>query len=86
MPTISQFYGIDIRMYFNDKHGPHFHAVYAEDEALIGILNGQVLDGNLPSRSLKRVREWRLLHQPELLANWERARKKQPLLRIEGLK
>jgi hypothetical protein len=26
MPTISQFYGITIRMYFDDHPPPHFHA------------------------------------------------------------
>ena len=32
MPVISQFYGIIIRMYFNDDeqhHTPHFHAKFA---------------------------------------------------------
>jgi hypothetical protein len=28
MPTISQFYGITIRMYFDDHPPPHFHAYY----------------------------------------------------------
>ena len=26
MPTIAQFYGIIIQMYFNDHNPPHFHA------------------------------------------------------------
>lgn len=33
MPTISIFYGIAIRMYYQDHAPPHFHAVYAEQEA-----------------------------------------------------
>ncbi|MCL1952973.1 MAG: DUF4160 domain-containing protein, partial [Oscillospiraceae bacterium] len=36
MPVISHFYGIIIRMYFNDTeqhHKPHFHARYGGDEA-----------------------------------------------------
>jgi len=34
MPIISRFYGIVIVMYFNDHNPPHFHAKYAESEAL----------------------------------------------------
>ena len=37
MPTISRFYGILIQMYFGDHVPPHFHALYAEYEALIDI-------------------------------------------------
>lgn len=37
MPTISQFYGIMIRMYFNEHGSPHFHALYGEHAAVIAI-------------------------------------------------
>jgi len=37
MPTISRFYGILIQMYFGDHLPAHFHALYAEFEALIDI-------------------------------------------------
>jgi hypothetical protein len=30
MPEISRFFGIVIRMYFDDHNPPHFHAIYAE--------------------------------------------------------
>ena len=30
MPTISLFYGISIRLFYNDHAPPHFHAVYGE--------------------------------------------------------
>jgi hypothetical protein len=36
MPTISQFFGILIHMDIRGEHNPpHFHALYAEHEALI---------------------------------------------------
>ena len=44
MPIISRFYGIVIVMYFNDHNPPHFHAKYAESEALFdfsGNINGR---------------------------------------------
>jgi hypothetical protein len=37
MPTICAFYGILIRMFFNDHPPPHFHARYGEFEATIEI-------------------------------------------------
>jgi hypothetical protein len=36
MPTISIFYGIVIQMFWGDHAPPHFHALYAEYEVLIG--------------------------------------------------
>ena len=41
MPRLSEFYGIAIYMCFADNNPPHFHAIYAEHEALIRIDNGQ---------------------------------------------
>jgi hypothetical protein len=33
MPEISRFFGIVIRMYFDDHNPPHIHAFYAGNEA-----------------------------------------------------
>jgi hypothetical protein len=52
MPTISAFYGILIRMFFNDHAPPHFHARYGEFEATIDIDTLEVLEGKLPPRAL----------------------------------
>lgn len=53
MPTISAFYGIIVRMYYNDHAPPHFHARYGESEATIDIETRQVIDGELPRRALE---------------------------------
>jgi Domain of unknown function (DUF4160) len=37
MPTISSFYGILIRMLYNDHDPPHFQALYGEFQATIDI-------------------------------------------------
>jgi hypothetical protein len=42
MPRISTFYGIVIEMYFDDHPPPHFHALYAGEEALIVIDTGEI--------------------------------------------
>ena len=52
MPTISRFYGILIQMYFGDHAPPHFHALYAEFEAVIDIETLGVMRGSLPAAQL----------------------------------
>ena len=62
MPEISRFYGIIIRMFFNDHNPPHFHIEYQDYEAVISIEDGTV-NGNMPRRALKLVFEWLDLHK-----------------------
>ena len=74
MPIISMFYGIIIRMYLLDnKHHnlPHIHAKYAEYEASVNIIDGEVLAGEIPRKQLRLVQAWIELHRDELLADWE---------------
>lgn len=73
MPVISMFYGIIIRMYLLDnqhRHLPHLHAKYAEFEASIGLVDGEVLAGELPRKQLRLVQAWIELHRDELEADW----------------
>jgi hypothetical protein len=37
MPTIAYFYGIAIKMYFNEHPPPHFTAAYSGHEANVSI-------------------------------------------------
>jgi hypothetical protein len=69
MPEISRFFGIVVRMYFDDHHPPHFHAAYAGHEAQVGIEPIAVLSGALPNRAASMVVEWAALHQTELMRN-----------------
>ncbi len=86
MPRISFFYGIAIWMYWNEgAHArPHFDARYAGQAASVDF-TGELIAGSLPRRALALVAEWAALHQDELLANWERARREEPLEPIEPL-
>ena len=86
MPEIARFYGIVIKMFFDDHNPPHFHAIYGEYEALVNINSLAVFAGNLPPRALGLVVEWATQHQDELLTNWERAREQEELSKIEPLK
>ena len=89
VPRVSSFYGIVIWMYHDEIHHlgrPHFHARYGDDEASIEIETLGVLAGALPQRALRLVKEWGLEHRDELRDNWGRARRHDPLQRIEPLR
>lgn len=78
MPTISQFFGILIHMYIRGEHNPpHFHALYAEHEALIDIQRLEVIGGSLPRRALSMVLEWASEHRVELMEDWNLCQAKQ---------
>ena len=85
MPEVSRFFGIVIRMYFDDHNPPHFHAFYGGSEAQFGIEPIAILSGALPSRAASMVLEWAALHQLELMQNWRRLHSEEPVERIEPL-
>ncbi|MCL4705366.1 DUF4160 domain-containing protein [bacterium] len=82
MPEISRFFGIVIRMYYDDHGIPHFHASYGDHEAKVGINPIQVIESEIPKRALSLVLEWTALHQKELAENWKLARDEQKLNKI----
>jgi hypothetical protein len=71
MPTISVFYGVIIRMFWADHSPPHFHATYAEHEALVDIRTLRIIRGDLPRRAMALTLEWAGVHRDELLKDWE---------------
>ncbi len=85
MPEISRFYGIIVRMFFNDHNPPHFHIEYQGYDAIITIKDG-VVEGKIPRRALKLVFEWLDMHKDELLENWRLSQAEKPLNKIEPLK
>lgn len=72
MPEISRFLGIVIRMFFDDHNPPHFHAEFQEFKAIIEIHTAEVLEGYLPPKQLKLVQAWAIIHEDELLTNFEK--------------
>lgn len=85
MPVISTFYGIIIRIYFNDHLPPHFHASYQGSEAAF-TFDGEVLNGKLPHKQEAMVRAWALIHSDELAAVWELAGTDGQTFKIDPLK
>lgn len=74
MPEISRFFGIVIRMFYNDHEPAHFHVAYGEFEALIEIETLAIYRGELPRRALALALEWAALHREELTEDWRLAK------------
>jgi hypothetical protein len=72
-------------MFYREHAPPHFHAEYGDEEVLIDIAHLSVYRGALSPRAIALVHEWAALHRDELRRNWERARREEPLERIEPL-
>jgi hypothetical protein len=73
MPEICRFFGIVIKMFYNDHQPPHFHAEYSGSEALILIESLEIYRGELPRRALALVLEWAALNRNDLRRNWQMA-------------
>lgn len=76
MPVICSFFGIVIRMFFNDHAPPHFHVEYNAFKAVIRIETLEVVEGRLPGRVRGLVLDWAGQHRAELMADWELCRAK----------
>jgi len=84
MPTISMFYGILVRMYYEDHNPPHFHAFYSNYKAIFDF-EGEMIEGNMPNKQVKLIAAWSTIHKDELLANWELAKNGETLFNITPL-
>lgn len=71
MPVICRFYGIIIKMYFNDHLPPHFHAMYGEYNGVFDLLTLEMIEGDMPVRSEKLVKEWAEKYKEELMQMWK---------------
>lgn len=73
MPILSSFYGIMVKMYFQqaEHNPPHIHAIYGEYVGTIDIQTGVLLEGDLPSRALKLIQEWLQIYKEDVLKIWK---------------
>jgi hypothetical protein len=89
MPVISMFYGIIISMYYFDSskhHRPHIHVRYQDQEGVVSIPEGELLEGELKPNKMKLVQAWIEIHQEDLMADWSLAVTGQQVFKIEPLK
>lgn len=89
MPVISMYYGIIVLMYYFDNrkhHTPHIHVKYGEEEAVVSIPEGGVIEGSIRANKMKLVQAWIEIHREELMANWQLAVNGQEVFKIEPLR
>lgn len=89
MAVISMFYGIIISMYYFDTRQhylPHIHVRYQEQEAVLSISDGEVLEGKLKPNKLRLVQAWIEIHRDDLMADWHLASQGQTVFVIDPLK
>jgi hypothetical protein len=70
MPIIARSYGILIKMYFREDGVPHFHALYGEYNGVLEIEGLEMIEGDLPIRAQKMVKEWANRYRNDLLGMW----------------
>ena len=85
MPLISVFFGIVIRMFYEEHEPPHFHAERQGEDAKFDFA-GQLIVGEMRSATARRlIEEWATAHAAELEANWVKMKAGEPLDRIPPL-
>lgn len=72
MPVISRFYGLVIKMFFQqaEHNPPHFHVVYGEYMGAFDIQSLKMIEGDLPAKAQALAVEWAAKHKDELLKIW----------------
>lgn len=85
MPEISRFYGIVIKIYYDDHNPPHFHAEYGEFETLFEIRTLNKISGQLPNRATRLVKKWAIQNEDKLMEQWEKAKSLEKPNKIEPL-
>lgn len=70
MPTIALVSGVRIIIYPKDHLPPHLHVKFAEHEAMISIVTGDILEGSIPPAKLKAVREWLAKRREQVAYVW----------------
>lgn len=84
MPEISRFYGIVIEMRFREHGTPHFHARCGDHHVSVDIWEGTAR-GHFPPAKLKLIHRWLMLHQLELMLDWDLAAQRLPPRYIDPL-
>ena len=68
------------------KHkNPHIHAEYSGNEVAVA-LDGEILEGEIPSAKMKLLAAWMEIHRDDLEANWRLISNGEQFFRIDPLK
>lgn len=70
---LDRFDGIIVRIYpeKGGKHNmPHIHVYYNEYSCIISILDGKILDGNIPIKQKIIMYQWLIKYKEIILLKW----------------
>ena len=82
---ISMFFGIVIRMFYNEHELAHFRAECQGQREKFD-LDGEMVVVNVHSKTtLRLIKEWASLHRREIKANWENMKRGRPMESIGPL-
>ncbi len=76
-------------MYYldNKQHSlPHIYVKYQDEEAVISIFDGHLLEGSLKLNKMKLVQAGVEIHNEELAADWDLAIRGETIFKIDPLK
>lgn len=62
------------------------HGRYQDDEVVVAMPEGEVLEGSLPPGKLRLVLAWVEIHRDDLVADWQLAVSGQQPFKIEPLR
>ena len=73
MPVITRFYGIVIKMYFRQKehNPPHIHAIYGDYFGIFSIINGEMIEGDIPKKEQNLIKDFIFYYSEQLKEMWE---------------
>lgn len=72
MPKIHKIGSVEIRIYRRGEHPPpHVHVDGPDASAQVAIADGSVIQGFLPPKLERSVREWLKDNRETVLAQWD---------------
>jgi hypothetical protein len=78
---------VDTRHAVKKEHNPpHIHALYQGLEAVYDIRTAEKIKGDMPSNQSKLISAWIVLHEEELMADWELAQSNESIYKIRPLR
>jgi hypothetical protein len=70
MPTVADFGGYKIVIYFDDHNPPHVHVIAADFEGLVSIADGAIIAGQIPPKFRRAALDWIAANRVRLMEKW----------------
>jgi hypothetical protein len=70
VPTVADFGGFRIVIYFDDHNPPHVHVIATDFEGLVSISDASVMAGHIPPRFRRKALDWIKRNRERLLEKW----------------